>query len=223
MKRIIAALLCAAMLLVLSGCTAKQDADISVTAAPDEAADAADQDVQDEAMPVIGAESTMLPSMPVSAYSYVPLTIESSGLYMEVPSHWERRPSSNSIYYLEPVEEGDVPGRIVFTIKPVSRIRSDTLANQLKSYFAIILEGFDTYEWSDVSTDLPFAGGKTAAWVTYSGTKGGIDYKGYVIMGARAKTIYVFHFRCQADDYDSFTKVIDRVRDSIVLTLEEEE
>jgi len=218
MKKLISALMCAALMILLCSCSTEEP-NITVSADSDEPAQQqtpADAD-NDSSMPEIPAEAPVTPDIAPSAYSYVPFTLENSGFYMEVPSHWERRPATSSVYFVEPVDEGEIPGRIVVTSKKVSKVNDSTRDNQLRSYFTNILGDFDTYEWSDIYTDQPFMGDDKALWVTYSGTRDGLAYRGYVILGVKNSTVYVFHFRCADAEFYDFDRVIDHVRDSITI------
>lgn len=217
MKKILALFMCTALALSLAACGSTGDHETSVTVAPEESA-AADVpgDVQPE-MPVIDAESTSLPDISPASYSYTTFTLD-SGFSMDVPSHWTRKPASKSVCFIEPVAEDAVPGRIVVTSKKVESVGSSTRENQLGSYFTNILGDFDACEWSEIHTDQPFLGDETAHSVTYSGTRDGLSYKGYVILAAVNKTIYVYHFRCGSDAYDSMEAVMEHIRDSISLS-----
>ena len=217
MKKILALLLCAALVLTLTACGSTDGTDVDVTVAPEESA-AADAAVNSQPeMPVIDAETTALPDISPASYSSTTFTLE-TGFSMEVPSHWTRQPASKSVCFTEPVAEGSVPGRIVVTSKKVESVGSSTRENQLGSYFTSILGDFDTYEWSDINTDQPFLGDEEAHSVTYSGTRDGLSYKGYVILAAVNKTIYVYHFRCGSEAYGEMEAVMEHVRDSISLS-----
>ena len=218
MKKLASILLCLALVVIMTGCTAKEEPEVNVTVAPDSAAEggsADDTTTSDASMPVISGEDAVVPSVDADDYSYSPFTLESSGFYMEVPSHWERQPASKSVCFVEPVNEGEVPGRIVVTSKRMETITENTRESQLKSFFVNILGDFDTYEWTDIFTDYDFMGDTDALWVEYGGTRDGLSYKGYVTICAKNSTIYVFHFRCDAADYESMKDVIYHVRDSI--------
>ncbi len=220
MKKILASLLCAAIILTLTACSSGDGDDINVTSEQEEPQSVqmpSEEAETDESMPVLADENPAIREVSPAAYSYVPFTLENTGFYMEIPSHWERRPASNSVYFVEPVAEGQVPGRIVVTSKTLSKVNDSTRDTQLRSYFSNILGDFDTYEWSDIYTDQEFMGDKKALWVTYSGTRDGLAYRGYVILGVKNTTVYVFHFRCAEDKFPNFDIVIDRVRNSITI------
>lgn len=217
MKKVLALIMCAALALTLAACGSNGDSDVEVTVAPEESAVAGDFGDSQPEMPVIDSESTAPPDISPASYSYTTFTLE-SGFSMEVPSHWARQPASKSVCFTEPVAEGTVPGRIVVTSKKVESVGNSTREKQLGSYFTNILGDFDTYEWSDIYTDQPFLGDENAHSVTYSGTRDGLSYKGYVILAAVNKTIYVYHFRCGSDAYDSMESIMEYVRDSISLS-----
>lgn len=217
MKKVIAFIMCACLALTLAACGSSDDIDVETTVAPEESAASDESGDSQPEMPVIDSESTAAPDISPENYSYTPFTLE-SGFSMDVPSHWERQPASKSVCFTEPVAEGAVPGRIVVTSKKLESVGSSTREKQLGSYFSNILGDFDSYEWSDIYTDQPFLGDENAHSVTYSGTRDGISYRGYVILAAVNKTIYVYHFRCESDAYDSMESVMEHVRDSISLS-----
>lgn len=217
MKKILALIMCALLMLTLAACDSGGDSDVAVTIAPEESASADNSGASQTQMPVISAESTALPDVLPENYSYTAFSLD-SGFSMDVPSHWSRQPASKSVCFTEPVLDGAVPGRIVVTSKKLESVGSSTRENQLGSYFTRILGDFDTYEWSDISTDQPFLGDDSAHSVTYSGTRDGLSYKGYVILAAVNKTIYVYHFRCGSDAYDDLEPVMEHIRDCISLS-----
>lgn len=215
MKKFLAILMCALLTLALAACGSSDGADVEVTAAPDEDTGSGEYAEAPADIPVIAAESTAVPDIAVSEYDYAPFSLTDTGFSMEYPSHWDRQPASKSVCFLEPVADGSVPGRIVVSSKKVEKVGDTTRENQLKSYFANILGDFDTYEWSDIYTDQPFLGDETAHSVTYSATRDGLAYKGYVILAAKGTTIYAYHFRCADTAYAELENVMIRVRDSI--------
>lgn len=218
MKKFLAVLMCAVIAILFCACSSDSGEDINVKV-EDEEPQAIQEpenagDTQSD-MPQLSDETPVVQEVPVSAYRYTPFTLEESGFYMEIPSHWERRPASKSIYFVEPVNDGEIPGRIVVTSKKLTKIKDSTRETELRSFFSNILGDFDTYEWSEVYTDQSFMGDSKALWVTYSGTRAGLAYRGYVILGVKNTTVYVFHFRCADNRFYEFDSVIDHVRDSI--------
>ena len=214
MKRFTALLMCLLIALSLCACGNSDDANVEVTVAPDENTDSGTETETQLDIPMIDAESTAIPNVPASSYTYDVFTLD-TGFSMDIPTHWERQPASKSICFTQPVAEGSIPGRVVVSSKKVESVGDNTRENQLRSYFANILGDFDTYEWSDIYTDQPFLGDDLAHSVIYSGTRDGLAYKGYVILAAKKTTIYVYHFRCADTEYDSFENVMKHMRDSI--------
>jgi len=213
MKRFLAAIMCLALMVLLCACGNSDKVEVEATAAPAE--DSIDNTTTVE-IPVISAESTAIPDVAISAYTYTKFTLD-TGFSMDVPTHWVRQPASSSVCFMEPVADGVAPGRVVVSSKKLEAVGSETREKQLRSYFANILSDFDTYEWSDIYTDQPFLGDDQAHSVTYGGTRKGLAYKGYVILAAVDKTIYVYHFRCADTAYADMENIMIRMRDSISL------
>lgn len=217
MKKIIFILMLITVTLALCACGGSDDVEVEATSAPD-----SDSEVVSEPqaeIPVIDAEATAIPEISYGNYTYTPFTLE-NGFTLNVPSHWERQPASNSICFTEPVKEGEIPGRIVVSSKKVESVGDSTRESQLRSFFANILGDFDTYSWSDIYTDQPFLGDSSAHSVIYSGTRDDLAYKGYVILAAKGTTIYVYHFRCADSEYEAMEGVMKSVRDSVSLGLD---
>ena len=230
MKRILAALLCAALMCIVCGCSVENadDADVNVTIAPETtgtsgqsdpaAGDDGDTDNAISNMPVLNDGEKIIERVLPADYTYAPFSLEESGFYMEYPSHWERQPASRSVCFTEPVSGDLIPGRVVVTSKHMEEIGENTRENQLRSYFANILADFDTYEWSDIYTSQPFVGDESALSVTYTAGKGDKLYKGYVIIGAKGTTLYVYHFRCAETEYARMQSIIAHMRDVISIS-----
>ena len=230
MKRIITALLCAALACIMCGCSGGifGDADINVTIAPENTDGGAEQpdtagepDYGTDAasdMPVISDGDAIIERLAPGDYKYAPFTIEENGFYMEYPSHWERQPASRSVCFTEPVSGDLIPGRVVVTSKHVEEVGENTRENQLRSYFANILADFETYEWSDIYTSQPFMGDENALSVTYTAGKDEKLYKGYVIICAKGTTLYVYHFRCAETEYARMQPVMAHMRDIITIS-----
>lgn len=220
MKKILMLMLALALCL-LSACSTGDEVEVSTTAAPETGEDAPVQSEPQEAsapeMPVVDSESPLVQHVDPADYSYSTFTIDENGFYMEYPSHWERQPASKSVCFMEPVNAGEIPGRIVVTSKKLESVTNGIRESQLRSYFKNILGGFDTYEWSDIYSSQPFMGDDQALSVTYTATKGEAMYKGYVIIGIRSSTIYVYHFRCGESDYARMQNVMIRTRDAVTI------
>jgi len=217
MKKALLMLLCLVLALAICGCSSSDDVEVEATKVPDNKAENMEKAPAD--VPIVASAPTAIPDISYGNYTYVPFSLE-NGFTMNVPSHWERQPASKSICYTEPVHDGVIPGRIVVSSKKVESVGDNTRENQLRSYFANILGDFDTYSWSDIYTDQPFLGDDMAHSVIYSGTRDGLAYKGYVILGAKGTTIYVYHFRCADGVYEDMERIMKHVRDSISIGIE---
>ena len=216
MKKYLLMLMLAVMAIVLCACGSDK-AEVEATAAPDSNAETETE--QQVEMPVIAADPTAIPDISYGNYTYLPFNLD-NGFTFNVPSHWQRQPASNSVCFTEPVKDGEIPGRVVVTSKKVEAVGENTREKQLRSFFANILGDFETYSWSDIYTDQPFVGDDSAHSVIYSGTRDGLAYKGYVILGAKGTTIYVYHFRCAESEYEAMENIMKHMRDSVSLGLE---
>ena len=195
MKRICAALL--ALLLLLGGAGAEEDI-FAVNISPTPAVEATS-----------GVPSLRLG---ISEYTYAILENETLGVRFAYPSHWEQTPGRRSICYEEPVGEGEVPARMVVSVKQLDdRADEDEMTGQLSQLVYAIFDQFDSYEIGNLITDVPFMG-KTAYSTIYRGYKGDDVIQGTVIMANVGTKIYAFHFSCAADDYDDMETVMYYLR-----------
>ena len=195
MKRICAALL--ALLLLLGGAGAEEDI-FAVNISP---------------TPTVEATSGV-PSLRlgISEYTYAILENETLGVRFAYPSHWEQTPGRRSICYEEPVAEGEVPARMVVSVKQLDdRADEDEMTGQLSQLVYAIFDQFDSYEIGNLITDVPFMN-KTAYSTIYRGYKGDDIIQGTVIIANVGTKIYAFHFSCAADDYDDMETVMYYLR-----------
>ena len=195
MKRICAALL--ALLLLLGGAGAEEDI-FAVNISP---------------TPTVEATSGV-PSLRlgISEYTYAILENETLGVRFAYPSHWEQTPGRRSICYEEPVGEGEVPARMVVSVKQLDdRADEDEMTGQLSQLVYAIFDQFDSYEIGNLITDVPFMN-KTAYSTIYRGYKGDDVIQGSVIIANVGTKIYAFHFSCAADDYDDMETVMYYLR-----------
>ncbi len=195
MKRICAALL--ALLLLLGGAGAEEDI-FAVNISP---------------TPTVEATSGV-PSLRlgISEYTYAILENETLGVRFAYPSHWEQTPGRRSICYEEPVGEGEVPARMVVSVKQLDdRADEDEMTGQLSQLVYAIFDQFDSYEIGNLITDVPFMN-KTAYSTIYRGYKGDDIIQGTVIIANVGTKIYAFHFSCAADDYDDMETVMYYLR-----------
>lgn len=195
LKRICTALL--ALLLLLGGAVAEEDI-FAVNISPTPTV---------EATP--GVPSLRLG---ISEYTYAVWENTTLGVRFAYPSHWEQTPGRRSICYEEPVGEGEVPARMVVSVKQLDdRADEDEMTSQLSQLVYAIFSQFDSYEIGNLITDVPFMG-KTAYSTIYRGYKGDDVIQGTVIMANVGTKIYAFHFSCAADDYDDMETVMYYLR-----------
>ena len=231
LNRLICVLLCVLMSLSLFAC-GDDDAVIDVpqeesTAEPinsgNGSADSSEDAGSSEGLPDEPEAEDVVVDTPFSASRDVDLykydTVTEGKFSMLYPAHYTRVPGTKTICFEEPVNDGTIPVRIAFTRKGLSgRVHSDTKTKQLKSYFKRILSGFDSYDMGTLDKKDSFLGDNEAYSVAYTAKKGDKLYKGYVVMAAGEKVLYVFHFRCGEVDYERMKTVMERVRNSITFS-----
>ena len=231
LKKLFCILLCVLLPLALFAC-GDDDAVIEVpqeetTAEPADNVDSSEDtndNVEDpEGQPAESDAGDVVVDTPITASRDVDLykydTVTEGKFSMLYPAHYTRVPGTKTICFEEPVNDGTIPVRIAFTRKGLSgRVHSDTKTKQLKSYFKRILSGFDSYDMGTLDKKDSFLGDNEAYSVAYTAKKGDKLYKGYVVMAAGEKVLYVFHFRCGEVDYERMKTVMERVRNSITFS-----
>ena len=151
----------------------------------------------------------------ISEYTYAVISNDTLGVRFSYPSHWEQTPGRRSICYEEPVGEGEVPARMVVSVKQLDdRADEDEMTGQLSQLVYAIFSQFDSYEIGNLITDVPFMN-KTAYSTIYRGYKGDDIIQGTVIIANVGTKIYAFHFSCDADDYDAMTTVMEYLRSHV--------
>lgn len=169
-------------------------------------------------VPTLPPDEALVNEIAPADYRYEQLSSNSGNLTLDYPSHWTRTPGTSTVCFAEPVPEGKAPARFTLTKKTLDASpNSDKKTSQLASFVKRVVQDFDSYEISPLSTNGSFLGDKAAYYVTYTVQKEGVTLKGYVIMATKDKTLYVFHFRSNVTEYEAFNPVMTRIRDSITL------
>ncbi len=211
MKKSILICMCIVLCLLAAGCTN------SSTSTVDEANAVATQEPEATSdVPTLPPDEAIVESP--KDYQYAQLASSSGNLTLDYPSTWTQIPGTSTICFVEPVAQGDSPARFTFTKKTLEIAPTpDKKKSQLAAFVRRVIQDYDSYELSPLSTDGSFLGDNGTYYVTYTVQSKGVTLKGYVIMATRDKSLYVYHFRVSLNDYESFYSVMTRIRDSITL------
>ncbi len=228
LKRFICVLICVLLPFVLAACgdddavidVPQEEATVEPADNDDSSTDISGEPTSIEGQPAGQETDDVVVDTPINASKDVDLykydTVTEGKFSMLYPAHYTRMPGTKTICFEEPVDDGTIPARIAFARTGLSgRVHSDTKTKQLKSYFKRILSGFDSYDMGTLDKKDSFLGDNEAYSVAYTAKKGDKLYKGYVVMAAGDKVLYVYHFRCGEVDYERLRTVMERVRDSI--------
>lgn len=158
-----------------------------------------------------------------STYDFSVLSDESLGYSFQYPSHWQYLPGVYTVCFREIVEEGDFPARVAITRNKLVHTPSEsTITDQLISYLKTIATQYEdsTFEVDSLDKSTTFMGQQGYA-TTYLAFSGEIEVKGYVIMCAVERTLYVYHFCASYADYQSMESMMQHMRNSVTLTAAE--
>jgi hypothetical protein len=176
----------------------------------------AGEEIQAEDAPTLPPDEEIVDAVAPASYRYEPLSLADGGLTMDYPAHWTRIPGTHTVCFVEPEAGEGLPARVTLTRKALSKAPdANKKTSHLAAFVKRMVQDFDSYEVSPLGTDGSFLGDKAAYWVTYTVQKEGVSLKGYVIMAAREKALFVYHFRTNITDYEAFQPVMIRVRDSV--------
>ena len=164
-------------------------------------------------------------STAVKDFTYVTLTDPSFGFVMNYPDDWVNLPGKFTVCFEEPEPTTAFPARVAVTRKQLAhKPKAKAVYTQFQAYAQIIYEQYDpkTFEYGDVNSNGVFMGHQ-AYEVTYLAYSGDVEVEGYLCCCSIDKAMYVFHFCCPCDEYDSYASAIMRMRDSVVALEDEEE
>ncbi len=161
-----------------------------------------------------------VPLVPQVSLDYVSLTNNTYKMVMERPAAWVQIPGRYTICFAENVGAGQTPARIAVTRKTLSYTPDeDRVTKQLISYLKTLQAQYETFEVGDLDTVPPFLGQPGFSTV-YIAKKGENTVRGYVIMTAIKRKIYVYHFSASESAYPSYATAMEHMRDSIVVNEE---
>lgn len=161
-----------------------------------------------------------VPLVPQVSLDYVSLTNNTYKMVMERPASWVQIPGRYTICFAESVAAGQTPARIAVTRKTLSYTPDeDRVTKQLISYLKTLQGQYETFEVGDLDTVTPFLGQPGFSTV-YTAQKGENTVRGYVIMTAIKRKIYVYHFSASESAYPSYATAMEHMRDSIVVNEE---
>lgn len=168
--------------------------------------------------PEITAEPTPEPTVAseYASYNYAALTDTSFGFVLDYPILWQNLPGKYTVCFEEQPTDGDFPARVAVTSKKMPhKPQRETVVEQFQLFAQQIYAQYDpdTFEFSDL-TPATFMGrdGYSIEYLAYSGD---IEVKGYMCCCAVDYTIYVFHFCSSYNDYEDFSPVLTRIRNSV--------
>ena len=154
-------------------------------------------------------------SGPQVTLEFETLTNSTYNLTLDRPSAWSQIPGRYTICYAETVAPGQTPARMALTRKVLSSSpNEDRITKQLISYLKALQTQYDSFEVGDLDTETPFMG-QTGYSTVYTGKKGETSVRGYVIMCAIERRLFVFHFSASESAYASYGSVMVHLRDSV--------
>jgi hypothetical protein len=213
LKRYLVILICLGLCLLAVGCAGTGGEPAR------EAEDAADHTPEPafvDDVPTLPPEEQIVQTLQPADFAYSILESADGNLSLEYPSHWLRIPGARTICYSDAGDDGSIPARFTLTRKTLADApNAERKSSQLASFLRAVVEGYDSVEVSDLSTDGDFMSDPGAYYATYTATKGDDAVKGYAILTAREKSLYVYHFRAPFAEYDAFSPVMKRIRDSV--------
>lgn len=163
------------------------------------------------------ATPTPQPNASVSQYSEI--SAEGLGFRFSYPTGWTNIPGRNTVCYVQPLEKGTVyPARAAVTMKRMPHVVGrDEMREEFVSYVRTLMGQYDSSTFK-VNTKLDETTkfmGKEALSTTYLAYDGAQEIKGYAIITRFERYLYVFHFLCAYNDYESFEATIRYMRDSV--------
>ena len=208
--------------------------------APDENADSAPETEQDiaEDQPIVDEDpaveaaaaaptpdaampfTTPTPQPNASVSRYSEISASGLGFRFSYPSDWINIPGRSTVCYVQPLENGTVyPARVAVTMKRLphktdwTEVR-DELLNYLKTLRTQYDEATFKVDTNNVDTETRFMGNRSigTTYVAYDGTQ---EIKGYTVATYFERYMFVFHFLCAYEDYDSFEATLRYMRDSV--------
>ena len=126
--------------------------------------------------------------------TYESLTNNTFKLTLDRPAGWTQIPGRYTLCFVENAAEGQIPARMALTRKQSSKDLTDTrITNELISYLKILAAQYDEFEVGELNKETSFI--EQMGYSTlYTARKDGMAVRGYVIMAAVNKYLYVFHF-----------------------------
>jgi len=181
------------------------------------AANAPETEPEEEPAPLTDildlAEPTFDPS---PSYTYEKLADPSFGFTFAYPVGWENLPGKHTVCFRENAADGEYPARVAITRKTLAHSpKESVLLSQFQSYMETIYEQYDpeTFELGTLFSSASFMG-QTAQEITYLAYSGETEIIGYACCSSIGRNVYVFHFTCAYDEYESLRSAMLRMRDS---------
>lgn len=201
---------------------AVQDAAIDEPA--DEPAAAKDDDADEKDTPATTPDEEMpfvtpSPQPNASVTQYAEISAPGLGFRFSYPADWVNIPGRSTVCYVQPLENGTVyPARVAVTMKRMAHSTNyDGARTELISYFRNLMTQYDESTFqvdTEIDTETKFMG-KRAISTTYLAYDGDQEIKGYAIITYFERYLFVFHFLCAYEDYESFEATLRYMRDSV--------
>lgn len=232
MKRILALLMIAALLMPLAACTKPdpeqvQDAGIEASAA---AADDPDWDplaavelprpdpnVGDDPSGDDQGFETPITSVDLTDYTYETCENDELNVRFKYPSHWTNVPGQNTICYEEPVEPGQIGARLAITVKSAGNVVvTEWLGmDKLTKFSKVIKENVKSFKMRKRGRQK--ISKNTAFNFTYTAVMDEVPIKGFCALVYNPKTnlFTVFHWYTTTDRYNNFEPIRKTIVKSI--------
>ena len=152
--------------------------------------------------------------------TYETLTNNTYSLTMDRPSAWVQIPGRYTLCFQEAVMEGQTPARMALTRKTATKDLTDSrITSEIIAYLKVLAAQYDKFEVSNQSKETPFIGqmGYSAFYTAQKDTK---VVRGYVVMAAIKRYLYVFHFSASESAFASYTDAMVHLRESVRVDIE---
>ncbi len=213
MKRVLALLLILALLTPLAGCHPADDA-LEASASQPEATPTAAPLPTDIEPPEPTPEPTPVPIVGYKEYAFETFSDENLKFSFKYPSHWALVEGNQTISYVQPVNEGELPARLSITWRDAGNIivTKEVAIDQMNSFKKSLKNRRDFTNFASNKKNnkrFKFAGNTGFSFI-YTAELDGVPIKGYCAIAyskPKRNRFYVLHFYCPAGEYKSFEKI----------------
>lgn len=174
------------------------------------------------------AEATQNPKMPFAsptpqpnAYvsQYSEISAPGLGFRFSYPADWINIPGRSTVCYVQPIDDGTIyPARVAVTMKRMPhKTDAEEATSELANFIKNLMTQYDQSTFK-VNTNLDYGTkfmGRSAVATTYLAYDGDQEIMGYTIITYFERYLFVYHFLCAYDDYNSFGDAMRYMRDSV--------